>query len=66
MTTETTEIPQGVMEILRKRAEVACSTRVEVDEGQWWNVTASPEAVSLRADALAADWLSGLNAMGLA
>lgn len=66
MKTESNEVPQGVMEILHKRAEAACSTRVEVDDGQWWNVPASPDAVLARADALAAEWLSGLNAMRMA
>lgn len=58
-------VPAGVARILGALAQKACSTRVEVDEGQYWNVPAPPEMVAARAEKFAQEWLDGLARMAL-
>lgn len=71
MSTESTEVPHGVMEILRKRRALEVS---RTEDKHWRNVGRAadrglpkpdmPTVPTL--DEMAAGWLSGLNAMRLA
>lgn len=64
MTTESTEVPQGVMKILRKRAEEAAQRKALANRFTEGPGRGELEAAELRR--LAAEWRSGLNAMRMA